>query len=838
MAAEPIDDIVVLGGQNFAAKGNLQGNAVSEFETGVKIGPARLDNREHAFFVVLNDFSGGFGTRQVDIREELGTFWYPEDNSPETAFAGRITLPIKQELISITDGPDSAAPHQYGHPYCRTRENTYLFSVGSAIYKFSAATIGGQPVKHHDTSEFGGSAAAVITLAYVTTAATSTEDDPSVDFDTRVYACYGSKLAGGSVGWPFSMAYDNEGASFTRPTQKWYTGVPEYATHQLSVNWVYKRIEPKNTLALARAGGNGGSGIGVIGSDVGWEILIPTFNGGYRPLDFYTGEETAPANFIEGNPHPQFIGRQFESSGVGQLSINDLFYWDKKLLGGSTGGQFYFLVPRRQFNLLEELEWSFDDDGYITDMYGIKEPSHISGTTPAVVGTPGEEPWNVVLGGVDGEAVGVVEDSSVPFFVGTAEGPTGESLPYIRAGRKLHVLDFYARQLIPIEIGAAGPLVSGDLINGEIVVTDAWNVFAYSKGGVRNVGLPKKPGFGIPPNLLNTVGSGTQEIAYIFPSDHYIMAVVVDKSDVDHPSTTLYRHSGTGWHQVGKKIEDFVGFYGFQVHFGEGAVENLERYIVIPGMTTVPPASTVEESPDTAYALFTLPNLTHQGTVGRDEFGDSGAAFVTGWYDGGFLDIEGTLLRLNIDAWSLTATETVKVEYRLDNDETASWIQMVDVNGAAAVFDNTHTVLYFDADPDDPRQGVQFRTVQYRIELTRGADATRSPELRALNQVYLKTPPLRTSWTLAIDVNRMIERSAGTDTTFYVDGAPATLESIWAKLRELWDTHPLLTFSIPNVQEDFFVKLTDMPLTFDDFRNAVQGQGQITIQVLEPVETT
>ncbi len=868
MAQDPIDDVITLGGQALPVKGNVQANAASEFETGIKIGPPTNDQREHAFFLGLNDWSGGFGSRRVDVREELGTFWYPEDNSPETAFAGRVTLPARQTFVELAEGirPSTGVPMQVGVPWAKVDINglgdSYCFGIGDSIYLCGvdpiAASLSGlyaqnapqvQPfITYSDASGVVGQ---VTSLVSVATPITSVQDGSGTrGSDRRVYAALDGPSAtyfGLGSGLAIIMSL-SEGATWFLCTPKWYDGSRPDTVAQLSVNWVYKKITSSTAAgaAMAALGGAHASGSGLTGVGDGdfREILIPTFNGGYRPLDFATGAASAPPGFVAGDPHPQFSPRVYRNTGTDagafpQIPVNDLFYWDKKLLGTKDGHTF-FLVPRKYYNHLEEIDWSFDDDGYITERMGTKDPSHISGTTPAVPGVAGEEPWNVLLADSDGESTGTTTDGQKAHFIGTAEGPSGEPLPYLRAGRMLHVLDFYARQMVPIEVGAAGDLVSGAIVNGELVATDSWNVFAYSKGGVRNIGLPSKPGFGIPPNLLNATGTGTQEIMNVFASDAQIMAVVVDKSDTSHPATSLYRRNGLGWHKVGKTIEDFWGVYGFQMTFGDLGTNNITRAICVPGFIAPCPVPEqdavlrfVNPDPPAGYALFELPNLTHQPTVGRDNFGDSGAAFVTAWYDGGFQEVQGTLLRMNCDAWSLTATETVKVEYRLNNDESAAWTQLVDLNGDAGVFNDTVSALYFDGAV--PRAGQQFRTVQFRITLTRGADVTRSPELRALNVVYLKTPALRTSWVLPVDINRMIEHSKNGDTTFAIDGAPATAETIWAKLRDLWNTHTLLALNVPQVQDTIYVKITDMPIALDDFRAAVAGQGVITLQLIEPV---
>ena len=47
MTAERTDDYITLGGQNFPVHGFSRANMVSEFATGLKIGKATYDDREH-----------------------------------------------------------------------------------------------------------------------------------------------------------------------------------------------------------------------------------------------------------------------------------------------------------------------------------------------------------------------------------------------------------------------------------------------------------------------------------------------------------------------------------------------------------------------------------------------------------------------------------------------------------------------------------------------------------------------------------------------------------------------------------------------------------------------
>ena len=69
------DDTIKLNGVELAVDSPIRGGMISEFSTGLKVGKATYDEREHAFWRVFDDFSGGFGFLQDDVREAGGTHW-------------------------------------------------------------------------------------------------------------------------------------------------------------------------------------------------------------------------------------------------------------------------------------------------------------------------------------------------------------------------------------------------------------------------------------------------------------------------------------------------------------------------------------------------------------------------------------------------------------------------------------------------------------------------------------------------------------------------------------------------------------------------------------------
>lgn len=443
----------------------------------------------------------------------------------------------------------------------------------------------------------------------------------------------------------------------------------------------------------------------------------------------------------------------------------------------------------------------------------------------------GQEPWNHFIEG-DEQIIAAADDDHPLRFVGVMAAPWGEPAVYLRGGNKLWVLDFYSRKLFPVEIGCDKPLVASVMHEGIAVLTDGWNIYEFNPQSMteRDLSLPSK--WGVPPNLQGE--DGPYVITGLISYDKKLLAILVDP---DAPNTLLYVHNGIGWHQMGARMDNFFANYGFRASFpvsGE-SFDNRSQAIIIPGSSAV-------SNGQLGYWYFTLPQISQQPTVPLDEFGPSGARMYTGWTDGGFFDIDGTLLRLNIDAFFHNDDEQIIVEYRLNNDPTpeeeATWTQMVDETGVGSAFSSDVSALYFH-NAVSPKAGAKFRTVQFRITFLRGSDDHSSPELRALTLVYLKTPELRTQWSFTIDVNRMIEHRTGDVETFDIDGETPTLENVFAKLRELWtNEHTLIPFTVPSAlgeAETFYVKVVAMPLSFDDFRESVAGRGTVQIQLVEPV---
>lgn len=451
-------------------------------------------------------------------------------------------------------------------------------------------------------------------------------------------------------------------------------------------------------------------------------------------------------------------------------------------------------------------------------------------------------------------------------FIGTFQSPWGEpSIFFYIPTKGIWALDLFARKAYPIDAGLTQFIQYAIPWNGSLAFTDGNIVRLYNNDNVKSItpiDLPHEGGVphAMESQVLTTYSDGAKyrraSLVNLIASDNYLYAV----AQRPHGGATglpeqqsqaivnflgadafLMCYNGSGWAPLGEVVTNFFPQGGFQ--FDDASYQSVppvRRSLYIPGMGSQA-GGAGGYSNIAQLMVVDIPDASQAPSVGGDHFAASGAWWVSGWFDGGFNDFDGAIFRMSIDAFSLTMAETVKVEYQLDNNETNDWIQMVDINNSPAVFDAVHRTLYYaqDAglDNPDPRRGLRFRTIRWRRTLTRGSNDTLSPEVRAFTSVYIKKPDLRTQWVLPVDINRMIERSApGNDDGGYtVDGSPATVANVWMKLKQLWDRKTLLNLSIPGVEEDLLVSISDMPINFDDFRDSVDGRGIVNVTVVQPL---
>lgn len=396
----------------------------------------------------------------------------------------------------------------------------------------------------------------------------------------------------------------------------------------------------------------------------------------------------------------------------------------------------------------------------------------------------------------------------LPHWIGVAVAPWGRTAPYFIDYGKLYVLDFYKETAVLIEeVGDKTRLQCGGVFEGLVWVSDGWNVWIYDPGGqqtVRRIGLYNR--HGVPPSLQGYVAS-------IFVGGTSTLYLVMN--DDGNAKMRILAYTGIGWTPITPAIALTNPIAAIVGRFP------VSQSVAVPSRYIDVLCNTGELSTSIKLLSFKLPTTGDVPTPGDGFFEDGPLSFETGWLDGGFLDLNGALHRLFCDAFGLTVNETVAVSYRLNNDEAAAYTSL-------GTFNSATNTLWFDA---ANHRGIQFRTVQFKITLDRGATSTLTPELIALTLVYDKKPEFRSAWTFRIDVNRMVEAAT------LVGGSPATPLNVWQALKTAYDVKTLLPFIIPNVEPSpgLNVRIVDMPVTYDDFRDAVDGRGYVEVSVLQPL---
>lgn len=393
----------------------------------------------------------------------------------------------------------------------------------------------------------------------------------------------------------------------------------------------------------------------------------------------------------------------------------------------------------------------------------------------------------------------------LPHFIGEAIAPWGNvTAPYFLDEGKLWVLDFFKERAIPIqEVGDKQRLATGAIIEGAVWVSDGWNVWVYDPGAgetVRRIGIFNR--FGVPPTMQGYT------VAQIVGGTSTTYLIVDDNVNA---KMRVLAYTGIGWTPITPEISSTNPIGAVVGRFP------VSQDVSVPSRFIDVFCNASELSATIKLLSFRLPTTGDIPTPADASFEDGPLKFVSGWIDGGFLDLKGALHRLECDAFGLTTTETIAVEYRLDNTEGA-WTSL-------GTFNSTVRTLWFDA---TNHRGIEFRTVQFRIALDRGSTATLTPELVALVLVYDKKPEFRSAWTFKIDLNRHTERSPS--------GA-VSVSTLWSALKTLYDTKTLVPLIIPNVEPSpgINVRIVDMPLTLDDWRDAVDGKGFVEITALQPI---
>lgn len=418
----------------------------------------------------------------------------------------------------------------------------------------------------------------------------------------------------------------------------------------------------------------------------------------------------------------------------------------------------------------------------------------------------------------DDSAIGfhwIPRDSNGVSMVGIAMAPWGASAVYFIDLGSLYVLDWYVYNAVKIEgLGEDNRLSRGTIWNGQIAVTDGRRVWLYepASANIRPIGP-----FGVEGAAPSWIDNDYR-IAQLIGGANDLFALCVSESL--HVPSNDYRiavYNGVGWSWFGPEVTGQIPW---------GAIIGTLVSTTDTG-TFTPRSLHVMQHPlsslTTTLSSWQFPEIGDVAYVGsgRNQSYENGPlSFETGWFDGGFSDLEGVLMRMTIDAYQLNTNETVRVEYRLNNNENFGYTDL-------GTFTDTDQNLFF---TDDGR-GIAFKTVQFRITLDRGSTAQATPILRALILLFDKKPLMRTSWTVRIDAARMTARNMTLENEDL-----ATFENIWQQLKSFYNTPELLRLRVPSIESGgVLVRITDMPATVEDFRESSGGHGTIQVDLIETV---
>ena len=859
-------DYVELGGHRFAIVGLVREQSISEFTTGIKIGPATYDEREHAFFLVLDDFSGGFAHRILNVREALGTH-YDNTGGVDLRRPRHVTLPPlmtsiapdKQPTVSsnlLFANQKSAIGSDLGNP----GQGFLHVGVADAIYTIDPdrdlmtrrATLGvsgtNQVNRINRLLEFTDSSG------------------------TRAIYAFGF----GDTNRSYWRTTDGVNWFEAGDTANWSNSVKKPIYDAIVFDNQIVAVKDGNRI-ISSADGTSWSDdltpsivhltwndfIAFIGvAPAPWGDVVPYFisGGKLHAFDFYRGraveiKELGDNLYLsEGTVwNGQIVvtnGQQvWAYNPAGGETIRDISPFGKQGLPPSwkdgpwqivqfvTGTKDLFAVARGGANLdrsrilvytgtgwtwfgreiVDQTEFDFGHSQFTLECWVKLDTDPNAASTPQSILSNGTGSYQLQLIAVPGAGTSGGYDVKLnKENVATIVQTNG---PVIKdwgsngwSGGWHHVVAVYD----------ANNDVASIYVDGVQAATSSIGANQIS-GGTNELRIGKRITADDEQyvEFLDEVAVYNKVLSSSDISDHYttgsdpnsglldyLFQVINDapvgywrlnetKGQFDDSSGKGNPGVETSWASISRGQTGIDGSGGdLAIKINSGAISIVDY----PGATVY--TSTIDRFPidwslsypSRAIHVITdalgssnrnvkawkivLPigdDVPYQGSGAKfDYFAER--SFETGWFDGGFPDLQGTLFRVFIDGFSISDNSPVKIEYRLNNDESGTWATL-------GTFNSPQQEIWFSED----RRGVPFYTIQFRITLKSDRDSL-TPELKSLVLVYYKRPVLRRSWIFRIDITRSVEL-----------GYFLSVDEARDALRDLWNTSKLLRMVIPTV---------------------------------------
>jgi len=187
--------------------------------------------------------------------------------------------------------------------------------------------------------------------------------------------------------------------------------------------------------------------------------------------------------------------------------------------------------------------------------------------------------------------------------------------------------------------------------------------------------------------------------------------------------------TGSAWHPLITGLarswgtllltQQVSGSYGPQVWAGNGAGGEIQRV-------------RLDDAEDPTRPTGTTYLITYQAS----------GTWTSAWTDLGFSEFEKVGYQVDVVASGLTDTETVKVEYQINDDETA-WTPL----GITSQSPRRYKMKFRGG------EGLPFFSIRFRLTLARGSTSTRTPKVDALVLRYLDSPDIRYAHNLTLSID-------------------------------------------------------------------------------------
>ena len=131
----------------------------------------------------------------------------------------------------------------------------------------------------------------------------------------------------------------------------------------------------------------------------------------------------------------------------------------------------------------------------------------------------------------------------------------------------------------------------------------------------------------------------------------------------------------------------------------------------------------------------------------------------TPWFSANQSEVEKLALRLKVEVENASSTETVKCYYGVDGDDS-TWTQFTDSHTGDGTFDASddriegNGITTFSFGGVSTPTGTAFRSIRFKLELTRGSTTANSPDVRSITLEFRKKLPAKWGHSVTVDLQQ------------------------------------------------------------------------------------